>query len=90
MITNLKTYLDISIEYQAKSKMLMDSQRKPIEGRPGRFVTLLDPTNSSFKFALISVVFAGIYLDALLHIESLRCFGDKSDKFIDKFDHMTY
>jgi hypothetical protein len=48
-------------------------QRSP---RPdGGFIVRQDLNRTSFKQSLIAIAFAGIYLDALLHVEGPRSLG---------------
>jgi hypothetical protein len=68
VISNLDVYLAIATEALTRSQELDAEQTRPMpDGMPGQIITW-DPTRSSFKHSLIAIVFAGVYLDALLYI----------------------
>lgn len=75
MISNLNTYLQIAIEAGRRSRRIASAQTRSKPGGDLGRIILYDPGQRSFKQALIAVVFAGIYLDALLRIEGFRRFG---------------
>jgi len=67
MISNLHTFLAIATEAHREMRRLVDESRTPkADGMPG-YVILLDPQRRSFKQALITVAFAGIYYEALTY-----------------------
>src|SRR5437870_4473242 len=73
IISNLSIYLAIAKEALGESQRIAASQRSPRPG--GGFIIQYDPDGTSFKQSLIAIAFAGIYLDALLHIEGGRRLG---------------
>lgn len=78
MISNADVYLTIAEEALAKSKQLDEIARIPKpDGHPG-FVITYDPKRTSFKQSLIAIVFAGVYLEALLYIVGVERLGRKS------------
>lgn len=72
IITNLGTYLEIAEESLAKSRRIEGAQTRPmLDGSPGKIFTW-DPARASFKHSLIAIVFAGIYLEALVSVTIKR------------------
>jgi hypothetical protein len=88
VLSNLDVYFSIAKDALAKSKKLEGSQRTP---KPDgtRFVITHDPDRRSFKHSLIAIVFAGIFLDALLHIEGKRRLGRSKYRKL-KYEKMPY
>ena len=75
MISNLGVYLSIAEEALEESERLEISARSPKpDGKPG-FVIQYDPERKAFKNSLITVTFAGIYLEALLYIVGISRIG---------------
>jgi hypothetical protein len=70
----------------AKSERIGEAQTRPKpNGEPGSIITF-DPKQRSFKYSLIAIAFAEIYLDALLYIEGVKRLGKEAYKKIDR-DH---
>lgn len=86
LITNQEMFLSIAKESQSKAKF----ERKPIPYSKGRFVISGNP--DSFKHALISIAFSGIYLDTFLYIRGLERidWSTVPEKFLKCFEKMTY
>ena len=83
MLSNANVYLAIAEEALAESKKLDEASQKPRpDGEPG-IVKTLDPERTSFKQSLIAMVFAGIYLDALLYIVGTDILGKDKYKKIE-------
>lgn len=81
MFTNLHTFLAIAKEAWANAESSLQSHQRPKpDGSPG-FVFSLDPEQRSFKNSLVAIVFAGVYLEALLHIEGTKALGAKYNDF---------
>ena len=71
----------------AESTRIGEAQTRPKpNGEPGAIITF-DPEQRSFKYSLIAIAFAGIYLDALLYIEGIRKLGQEA---YSKIDRSTY
>jgi hypothetical protein len=84
MLSNANVYLAIAEEALAESKQLDEaSQRPKPDGQPG-FVITYDPEHTSFKQSLIAMVFAGIYLEALLYIVGMDKLGKDEYMKIDR------
>lgn len=81
-ISNLNVYRAIAGDALAKSQELEAALRLPRPG--GGSVIRYDPNRGSFKHSLIAIVFAGIYLDALLHIEGVRRLGKAQYRAVEK------
>jgi hypothetical protein len=83
MLSNANIYLTIAVEALKASKRLDEASRRPKpDGQPG-FVVTLDPERKSFKQSLVAIVFAGIYLEALLYIVGVAKFGKGGYEKID-------
>lgn len=87
MLSNADIYLAIAVEALEASKRLDEASRRPKpDGQPG-FVITYDPARGSFKQSLIAIVFAGIYLDALLYIVGVTKLGKSHYR---KIEHAKY
>ena len=80
-LTNLHIFLSIAKEAQANAETLLRSRQRPKSGDTSGFIISPDPTQGSFKDSLVAIVFAGVYLEALLHIEGTKTLGTKYDDF---------
>src|SRR6266446_4129045 len=85
VMTNLRTFLAIAKESLATSEELSARQRRP--GPGGGEIISFDPDQRSFKHSLIAIVFAGVYLEALLYLHGCRLLGKAAYK---KIDRKTY
>jgi hypothetical protein len=78
VISNLNTYLAIATDALTKAQELEAAQTRPMpDGHAGK-IMMWDPSRASFKHSLIAIVFAGVYLDALLYIADRKQPGQKS------------
>jgi hypothetical protein len=75
MISNIDTYLAMARDALATSKQLETSHRRPKANSSQGAIITYDPTHASFKHSLIAIVFAGVYLDALLYIVGTQRLG---------------
>lgn len=66
-VTNISTYKDIAVEHYLLMIKEMRSNRRPIKNGENGWVLNLDPKRKSFKSAMITIVFVGMWLDAALH-----------------------
>lgn len=74
--TNVWVFYDIAHEaHSLMGKLEPPSVVPKPNGEPGR-VLILDPTQRSFKAALTTIVFCGVYLEAMLHLELVKRFGE--------------
>lgn len=84
VITNLSVYLSIAKDSLAQAERVSAANRRPKpDGSPG-FIITFDPEQTSFKQALVALVFAGIYFEALLWLEGCRSMGEDKYRAIDK------
>lgn len=75
IITNVSVYKAIALEaHQEMHDRLNASRRPKDDGSPGWVITF-DPHQTSFKQAMIAIVFTGIWLEALLHLQLVRKHG---------------
>lgn len=87
MITNVDVYFAIAEEALAEFERLEKLARRPKpDGEPGVIVTY-DPQRKSFKNSLVSIVFAGMYLDALFYILGTKRFG--KGRYNKKYDNKS-
>ena len=84
MISNANVYLAIAEEALAESKRLDEAARIPRPDGQPRFVVTYDPEHTSFKRSLIAIVFAGIYLEALLYMVGVEQLGRDAYMKIDR------
>ena len=74
-MSNANVYIVIAEEALAESKQLDEASQRPKPDGQSGFVITYDPERTSFKQSLIAMVFAGIYLDALLYIVGMDKLG---------------
>ena len=87
VITNIETYKAIADEAHAQVVAAMEAGRRPKpDGSPGWIFTL-DPEQTSFKQAMISIVFTGMWLEALMHLLIVQTHGEDVFK---KYDRQPY
>lgn len=86
LISNLATFRAIAVEAHEEMRRLDDQARshKP-DGSDGYVITL-DPTCRSFKQALITVAFAGVYFEALTYLVARQ----QSESQARKVDRAAY
>lgn len=88
-MSNVNAYLAIANDALATSRRATESHRRPKpDGSPGWIITP-DPTRSSFRNSLIAVVFAGVYLDALLYIVGTQRLGRDEYRKIERREYET-
>ena len=87
MFTNASVYKAIADEaYQEMVQSLEAGRRPKPDGSPGWIVTY-DPKQTSFKQAMISVVFTGMWLEAVMHLLVVKAHG--KEKF-NEYDFKSY
>lgn len=85
--TNVEVYREIADEaYQGMVTLTAAARRPKPDGSPGWIVTY-DPGQTSFKQAMISLVFTGMWLEAALHLLIVTTYG--KDKF-KEYDRKSY
>lgn len=87
VITNISVYKAIAKDAHQKMLKSIESGRRPKpDGSPG-WVISLDPSQSSFKQAMIVIVFTGMWLEALMHLLIVR---DHGKKIFEEYDFKSY
>lgn len=84
VITNISIYEAIAQEAFDEVIDLDTSLRTPKNSGSGGFIFEYDPTYKSFKKSMIVVVFTGIWLEAFLHLEIVKAFGESEFKKVDR------
>ena len=83
VITNISIYKIIAEEAHQKMRELIDAgRRQKTDGSQGWVITY-DPTQGSFKQAMISIVFTGMWLEAMLHLLIIQEYGEQKFKEYD-------
>lgn len=87
VITNISIYKSIAEEAYQNMVELMDSGRRPkLDGSAGWIITF-DSKQTCFKQSIISIVFTGIWLEALMHLHIVRKYGKIKFK---EYDFKSY
>src|SRR5689334_9733852 len=82
ILTNIDVYRAIALEALQRAEESGAAHRRPMpDGHAGSILTP-DPTRTSFKQSMIAIVFAGMYLEALLHIIGTKRLGRATYKKI--------
>ena len=77
VITNISIYKAIAEEAYQNMVELMDAGQRPKpDGSTGWIITF-DPKQTSFKQSMISIVFTGIWLEALMHLSHCKKIREK-------------
>ncbi len=88
MISNVGVYLTIAEDALAEAQRLNSLARTPRpDGQPGSVIAY-DSQQKSFKQSLIALVFAGVYLEALLYLVGVTEFG--KNKYLNNIDRGCY
>jgi|GEM_PF-2020663 len=86
-MTNISTYKAIALEAHKSMCEYLEEGRWPKEdGGPG-WIKTFDPDQKCFKQAMITIVFTGMWLEALLHLLIVRNHG--LEKFAE-YDFKSY
>jgi hypothetical protein len=87
MLPNASIFKAIADEaYQTMVQSLEAVYRPRPDGSPGAIVTY-DPKHTSFKQAMISIVFTGMWLEAVMHLLIVKNHGAEKFK---KYDRKSY
>jgi hypothetical protein len=81
--TNVSTYRAIAIEAFEAMRELVESGRRTKEAGSTGLILKFDPNQKSFKWAMIAIIFTGMWLEALLHLLILRDHGEEKFKEVD-------
>jgi hypothetical protein len=87
VLTNVEVYRTIADEAYKKMVQSVEAGRRPkADGTAGWIVTY-DPDQTSFKQAMISLVFTAMWIEALMHLLIVKAYG--KDKF-KEYDFKSY
>lgn len=87
IFTNVSIYREIAIEAFKAMQELVESGRRPKEDGSSGWILQFDPNQKSFKQAMVVIVFAGMWLEALLHLLIVRNHGEAKFR---EFDFKPY
>ena len=87
VITNIAIYKAIADEAHQEIVQLMESGHRPKPDGSAGWIKTYDPNQTSFKQSMVSIVFTGMWLEALMHLLIVKKYG--KDKFRD-YDRKTY
>ena len=82
--TNVAVYKAIAMEAYLKMRDHITAGRKPKSDGSAGWIVSFDPEQNSFKQAMITTVFAAMWLDALLHLLIVCHFGVMTFKKFDR------
>lgn len=87
VLTNAEVYRAIADEAYQKMVQSIEAGRRPKpDGSTGWIVTY-DPDQTSFKQAMISLVFTGMWLEAMMHLLIVKAHGKDGFK---EYDFKSY
>ena len=81
--SNISVYKSIAEDSFLQMKEHIESNRSPKPDGSKGWVIKYDPDNHSFKHAMISLVFTGMWLEALLHQKIIEAFDENKFKDYD-------
>ena len=87
VFTNAAIYKAIADEAYQKMVQSVEAGRRPKPDGSAGWIVTYDPTQTSFKQAMISLVFAGMWLEAMTHLLIVKVHG--KDKF-EEYDFKSY
>jgi len=87
IITNLEIYKSIAEDSYAEMVALVQAGRTPKPDGSEGWILHYDPMQNSFKKAMVSIVFTGMWFEALMHILIVKKFGEEKFK---EFDFKSY
>lgn len=87
LLSNVQIYYAIAKESIEEMKIQTKTHSRPKPNRAKGQIKIFDPKQKGFKSALVTIVFCGICLDALLHLHIGKRLNRKSCK---ETDHQTY
>lgn len=87
ILTNIAFYKSVADEAYNDMVRLGDAAKRPKPDGSAGWIAIYDPSHTSFKRAIISIVFSGIWLEAAMHILIVERFGKIKFK---KYDFKSY
>jgi hypothetical protein len=85
--SNISVYKSIAEDSFQKMKELIESNRSPKSDGSEGWIIQYDPSQNSFKQAMITLVFTGMWLESLLHQKIIHMFGEEKFK---EYDRKSY
>ena len=85
--TNVRVYRAIADEAYQKMVQSIEAGRRPKPDGSAGWIVTCDPDQTSFKQAMISIVFTGVWVEAMLHLLIVKAYG--KDKYIE-YDFKSY
>lgn len=82
--TNVEIYKAIAEDAYEEMILIDSSSSTPREDGADGFIIKYDPEHRSFKKSMIVVVFTGMWLEALLHLEIVKKLGETEFKKVDR------
>ena len=83
ILSNVNVYAAIAEEAFAETEKRLEEGRKPRSDGEG-WVLSFDPSQKSFKNALIYITFSALWLEAILHLRIADQHGKRRSKEIDR------
>jgi len=77
VITNIAIYKAIADEAHQEIVQLMESGRRPKPDGSAGWIKTYDPNQTSFKQSMVSIVFTGMWLEALMHLLIVKKYGKR-------------
>lgn len=87
LISNVNVYRDIAREALDEGLQLAEEAETPKPGGEPGFIIRYDPSQKSFKKCLVSIVFSGVYLEALLYLCGCKLLGKTQYLKIEKYPY---
>jgi hypothetical protein len=84
VFTNIAIYKAIADEAHKEMVQLMEAGRRPKPDGSAGWIFTHDPNHTSFKQSLISIVFTGMWLEALLHLLIVKKYGEDTFRKYDR------
>ena len=87
VLTNAAVYKTIADEAYEKMGQSMEAGRRPKPDGSAGWIVTYDPNQTSFKQAMISLVFTGMWLEAMTHLLIVKAHGMEKAK---EYDFKSY
>jgi hypothetical protein len=84
VITNIRIYRQIADEAYEIMVQARDAGRRPKEDGTAGWILIYDPSRTSFKQAMTSIVFTMIWFEALIHVRIVQNHGEDTFAKYDK------
>ena len=87
VVTNVSIYRAIALDAHRKMQEHTNAGRRPKDDGSTGWINAFDPERSSFKQAMIAIVFTGMWIEAFLHLLIVRDHGTEKYK---EYDFKSY